>query len=270
MNPQEPQESLLPEALLELETLDIPIDLIDGPLLGDDPTPDLIESIKRLGILSPPLVQRVQPKKDLFFIVDGRRRLKAAKAAKLEVITVRVIPPGVSNPESYTLHANTTRRSNPLSEFKAIESLIAKGYTEKRIAEELRIKVPIIRKRMSFQKLNSDLMALFENGLISTSVAESASKLPQSYQEELLKVFERNEDKLTLEDITEAKRAKKQRESTSLSDMVFGDGESRKNEARAALSHLDSFLKLAGGLGFEVDSSSLDGLKRELSLVAQD
>lgn len=251
------QIALFPETAPDVVTENLPIGLIDGPLLGDDPGSDLVSSVKRVGILVPVIVQRIAKGKEAFYLVDGRRRLKAAKEAGLDIVPARILPEDVDNPEAFTLQANMTRRANPVSEYVAIRDLLAKGYSEKEIVKTLGIKSAVLAQRLLLAKLVPTLYDLLESGRIAVSVGEAAAKLPVSLQEKLLDIFAANDDRLTLKDVQEVKRVQRQEKTASLSDIIFGGGEKKKTDARAALSHLEAAEALLKSLGEEVDFESL-------------
>lgn len=253
------QIAIFPETAPEVVDENLPIALIGGPLIGDDPGADLVASVKRVGVLVPVIVQRVG--KEDYLLVDGRRRIKAAKAAGLEIVPARILPGDVENPEAFSLQTNLTRRPNPISEYVAIRDLLAKGHTEREIVRTLGIKSAVLAQRLLLGKLIPVFFDLLESGRIAVSVGEAAAKLPPSIQEKLIEVFASKGDRLTLKDVAEVKRVRREEKTASLSDLVFGGGEKRTVDARTALSHLDAAEVLLRALGEEVD---FDGLRSRL------
>jgi len=260
MKTQKPEpnlSSLFPETAPDVVSEDLPVGLIDGPLLGSDPSPDLVESIKTVGVLVPIIVQRLKAGAEVYYIVGGRRRLKAARAAGLQVIPCRVLPPDVENPEAFTLSENFSRSTNPVSEYVAILELIGRGYTRQQITKTLGVKASVLDQRLQLGRLVPTLLGLLETGKIKASVGEAAAKLPEAIQKELLKTFEKANDRLTLKDVAEAKRVRREKTSASLGDVLFGGGEKKRVDVQAALSHLDAAETLLKALGEEVDFESL-------------
>ncbi|MEQ1761578.1 MAG: ParB N-terminal domain-containing protein [Pyrinomonadaceae bacterium] len=255
--PEPTPAALFPETAPEVEAENLPIGLIECAMFGADPGADLVASVKRVGILVPVIVQRVAKGKEAFTLVDGRRRLKAAQDAGLDFIPARILPEDVDNPEAFTLQANMTRRANPVSEYVAIRDLIAKGYGEKEIVKTLGIKAAVLAQRLLLAKLIPTLYDLLESGLIGVSVGEAAAKLPVALQEGLLDVFAKD-DRLTLKDVSEAKRVRREEKTASLSDLIFGPGEKTKTDARAALSHLDAVQSLLESLGERTDADEVN------------
>lgn len=252
------QIALFPETAPDVVTENLPVGLIEGPLLGGDPGSDLIASVKRVGILVPVIVQQVGSRPGAtYVVVDGRRRLKAAKEAGLDVVPARILSGDVENPEAFTLQANMTRRANPVSEYVAIRDLLAKGYSEKEIVKTLGIKSAVLAQRLLLGNLVPTFYDLLETGRIAVSVGEAAAKLPVSVQEKLLDLFAANNDRLTLKDVQEAKRVRREESTASLSDVIFGEGEKRKTDARTALSHIDAAENLLRALGEEVDFENI-------------
>lgn len=250
---------MFPETAPEVETGDLPLAQVAGPLLGPDPASDLVESVKQVGILVPIIVQRVAEDAEAFYVVDGRRRLKAAKDAGLDTVPCRILPADVANPEAFTLQANLTRKANPVSEYVAIRDLVKRGFSERDIAKHLGIKAAVITQRLVLGNLVPTLYELLESGRIAVSVGEAAAKLPPSIQEQLLQVFADNDDRLTLKDVQEVKRVRRETNAAGLSDLLFGDGEKKRTDARTALSHLDAAEALLTSLGEKVDFAQLRG-----------
>ena len=249
--------TLFPESAPEMESTTVPLDHIDGPLLGPEPGSDLIASIKSLGILCPLLVQRIG-ESDRYYIVDGRRRLKAAKKAEFVEVPVRVVPFDLLNPETMTLQTNMTRKANPISEYAAIKSLLDKGYQEKDIAKTLGIKTGIIKARLLLGKLIPILFELMEAGHISTSVGEQAAKLPEVLQEKLVAIFAVN-DKLTWEDVAGLKRVKREEGVTTLSSAIFDVDQTKVQNINVAVSHLEAAKVLLEAAGLKVNLDTIIG-----------
>jgi ParB/RepB/Spo0J family partition protein len=263
----EVQASLIPESWPTIWSETIPIELIESLSAGADPNAELVNSIRRLGILTPIIVQKKDTSAEVYTVVDGRRRLKAALISKLAFVPCRVLDYRIENPEAFTIQSNLTRTSNPVSEFIAIRDLIAKGYSEKQIVSTLGIKSAIVTKRLSLGRLVSALFELLEAGRIAASVGEAASKLPVSLQADLIEVYLET-DKLTLADVACAKRIKNSAATSKLSSL-FGAEEKKRIDAKTSLSYLDALDDLTYSLGLDkVDSTCL---REKLStLIAED
>lgn len=255
MQPNIDQLNLFPPAPEEIKDLIRPVDSIGGELIGPEPGADLVESVRRLGVLQPILV-RMDKGSRPYAILDGRRRLKAAKRAGIEEVPIRVVPASYVHHETVTIQANTARRANPISEYVAIKSLLDKGFDEKQIAKELGIKAAVVKQRIGLSNLVEDLFGLLEGGLIATSVGEAVAKLPHALQDELLARYA-EKDSLTMDDVKAVKKAKAEKTETSLSDLLFDGGSSRSTDVQSALRHLEAAKELLAAHGIAVDLESL-------------
>lgn len=232
------------------------IDTIGGELVGPEPGSDLVESVRHQGLLQPILVKRVVGEGKPYEILDGRRRLKAAKMVGLTEVPIRVVPKEYVHTEVITLQANTARRPNPISEYLAIKSLQTKGFDEKRIAKELGIKAAVVKQRLGLGNLIPLILELVETGRIAVTVAEAVAKLPHPQQEELVTVFA-TEDKLTMDDVKKVKKVKVDEASSSLLGLLMGDDLTRRQDVDSAKRHLQSFEEIISRLGCEVDLTNL-------------
>lgn len=238
--------NLFPSTVPELVTEDLPVDLITATLIGPEPGADLIASVAAVGILVPILVQHHG--KAAYALVDGRRRLQAARAAGLTMIPARVIPKDILNPGAYTLQANLTRRANAVSEYLAICDLVKAGYTEAAIARTLGIATGLMARRLLLGKLLGPLFDLLAAGKIVPSVGEGAARLPLAAQERLLALYQER-GKLTMRDIAEVRRVDRAAAARSLSDVVFGSWDDIRRDAQTALTHLEAAHALCASLG---------------------
>ena len=246
--------SLFPETTCSLLDLTTPLDSLEGTTEGSDPDKAFVESVRHLGILVPLIVQEVSG--GAYKLVAGRRRLKAARLVGLDEVPIRVVPMGFANPETILLQENALRRANPVSEYRAIKSLIAKGYDQRQISKELGIAAAIIKQRLTFDRLNETLLDLAETGHIAASVALSAAKLPPATQETLVAKFQEN-DRLSGPDVAAAKKVVLGASTKGAFASLFKAEDKKKADAAAAVGHLDAAESLLKSLGLEVDLSTL-------------
>jgi ParB/RepB/Spo0J family partition protein len=255
MNAQEPK--LFPDESPTLEAQIILTSSIDGPILGAEPGADLIASIKSLGMLVPVIVQRIGDS-DRFYIVDGRRRLKAAKKIELEMIPAQIVSGDFDHPEIMTLQTNSARRSNPVSEFMAIRSLMEKGFDQKQIGKQLGIKPAVITQRLLLGSLNPVILELLEAGHISVTIGEAAAKLAPELQEKLIEVFSVN-DRLTYADVQGVKRVNRDESIKHLESLIFDPEEQKDTDLTAAISHLEAAKILLQKAGMTVNLDTVIG-----------
>lgn len=236
----------------------------DGGLPIYELIKDPVESIDNFGLLVPIIVRRSSSGE--MEIVDGRRRLKAVKKLGITEVPVRIIEEeDLHHPEAVTIQANTARKANPVSEYLAIKALVDRGFEEKEIARKLGVKAAVVTQRLTLANLNEDLFGLMESGHIAVGVGEAAAKLPAALQDQLVQRFQDAGDRLTLKDIQEVRRAQTQTATASLSDSLFGGGDKRREDTRAALSHLEAAEALLKAHGVQVD---LTPLRSELAKLA--
>src|SRR5579859_4603336 len=147
------QAALLPAARPEI--LSLLIDLADLPtddtIDSQPPERSLVESIVVFGIQQPITVMvKDDPTKSVqvveYVLIDGRRRVKAARAAGLTNIPARIVlgdigqtlTPGM---QALSVQLNTVRRDNPLADLRnlldLVDALTAAGIPEERIEKEL-------------------------------------------------------------------------------------------------------------------------------------
>jgi ParB-like chromosome segregation protein Spo0J len=211
--------------------IEIPLaNLPDKP--GLEPDAELKASVKRLGkVLSPITVQVDGPllnplsgfaSSDRMTVIDGNRRLKAARAAGLETIPAMVYQMDGSS-AAITLMMNAVRSDNPLHELASIESMIRFGADEKLIANATGMPVATIRKRLKLQALILPLRLGVDQGKIAVSVAERAATLPPALQAQLSATYAKN-GKLTAHDVADVKRVRKSDAAELLPASMFDFG----------------------------------------------
>jgi len=177
--------SLFPERPPELEAeeialQDLPADLA---LLGPPPDAALVASIRQCGVLQPVLLLRAGS--GALLVADGRRRVKAARAAGLETVPARVAPDDGSLNALLSLVTHGTRHDNPAAELDAIEQLLQTGASEQAIARETGLSRTTIQRRLRLRDLEPRLRDAYRLGRLATGVAEAVAKLPPPAQARL-------------------------------------------------------------------------------------
>jgi ParB/RepB/Spo0J family partition protein len=212
-NPVE-QIALLPDEPLKLSSDMMQLWLLDHEIVPE-PTKQLLDSIRRFGILQPILV-RERPEQEvgkdgtvLYNLVDGRRRLAACRELGINPIPVMIAETDLAIADVATLATNATRTSNPIAEYDAIERLIRKGATIKDISGATGMSQQTIKARQRLFGLEPTLLDAFRAGKVTVSVAEASAKLPKPIQKVLALLFF-TEQKLTMTDVHEARQARTQ------------------------------------------------------------
>ena len=177
----------------------------DDDLVGPPPDPSLVTSIRRLGVLQPVLLMRSP--EDVLTVVEGKRRVKASRAAGRVDIPAWVAAMDEMTPHALTLIAHATRRANPAADLEAIERLLAMGASERDITRETGLRIPTLRQRLRLLDLDPALREGLRRGVVSATVAEQAAKLPLSAQERLAAKLD-SEGTLTAEDVDRQRRVR--------------------------------------------------------------
>ncbi|MAZ86010.1 ParB/RepB/Spo0J family partition protein [Hoeflea alexandrii] len=107
----------------------------------------LAATIKAVGIIQPPVVSPEADGGNGFIIQAGHRRTRGAIAAELEEIEVIVTDPAADGGAMRSMVENIAREPlNPVDQWRAIERLVALGWTEEGIAAALSLSVRQIKK----------------------------------------------------------------------------------------------------------------------------
>lgn len=107
----------------------------------------LLATIKAVGIIQPPIVSQDAGGGNGFVIQAGHRRTRQAIAAELEEIEVIVTDAADDGGAMRSMVENIAREPlNPVDQWRAIERLVALGWTEDGIATALALSVRQIKK----------------------------------------------------------------------------------------------------------------------------
>ena len=134
----------------ETTVVDIPLERInaESPLtkgaLATSKYKTILGSIAELGVIEPLAVFRSPRRLGDYELLDGRLRLEALRKLRRETAPCMVS----TDDESFTFNRHITRLS-AVQEHNMIRAALAKGASEKRIAEVLRMDVRSIRVRAS-------------------------------------------------------------------------------------------------------------------------
>lgn len=212
------QMDLLPDELPEGEYATLPIDQLK---LGFGPEPEhgLIESIRRLGILQPVIVETRAPHPEDaewgWRVIDGRRRVLAAEMVAQEAVPCYVLPYGAVNPHVIQLASHALRSRNRAAEIDAIEALMRDGAGERDIAVATGLTVQEVRALLPLTTLSRTVRQALREGKVKASVAQEMVKLPASAQRRLEAKLT-GEGKLTGGDVKEQKLVRTQQAAAAL------------------------------------------------------
>jgi ParB/RepB/Spo0J family partition protein len=185
------------------------LELHDLPknLPGPPPTAAMIRNVKAVGVLQPITVELVDADKATYRVVDGRRRVMAAREAGLSRIHALVRQVTPVQRAAATIALNELRSENPLGELEAIRELHKKGYDEQQITEATGMRASRIRLRLALiERLNPEILKAAKAGKVGLRVAAAIAKLAPGTQAILANVLE-SEGKLTGDDVHQAKTA---------------------------------------------------------------
>ncbi|MGX7744032.1 ParB/RepB/Spo0J family partition protein [Rhodopseudomonas parapalustris] len=107
----------------------------------------LLATIKAVGVVQPPIIAPESGGGNGYIIDAGHRRVKQAIAAGLKEIDVIVVEAANDNGAMRSMVENLAREAlNPVDQWRAIERLVALGWTEEAIAVALALPVRQIKK----------------------------------------------------------------------------------------------------------------------------
>jgi ParB-like chromosome segregation protein Spo0J len=189
---------LFPQPMAEMEEQRIALYLVEeSPVKA---SAALRESMEKRGQLQPVILNAPGPSGGEYRIVDGRRRVAAARALGLTHIRAYMYDVNMIVESSLAVTANAVRGANPLSDLGAILHLAGAGYSEGDIARATGLAIGTIRKRRKLSRLHPDLLAGVKDGKIAVGVAERAAALPPVRQGDLAETFE-EAGRITGEDV---------------------------------------------------------------------
>jgi len=169
-----------------MEVQDVNVSKISG--VGDsNPDKGLLENIKSVGVRLPVLLS-VNGCAD-FVVIDGRRRVAAARDLGLETVPAIVMNEDTSPLLGVML--NIHRSPNPAYEVEKIKELIAAGLKQDEIAAAMNTNKTRLKRHFHLLNLCDEGLKRVEDGTLRLSAALSLSRLPVETQKKLLSENER-------------------------------------------------------------------------------
>lgn len=142
----------------------------------------LARAVAERGVIVPVVLKAKKNAAGLYPILDGRRRILASIQAGLEEVPAVFLDGGAE----ITLMLHATRQNNPISELKAVRSLMQQGMSESQIAQAGYMPIQRIRKLAKLNRLEPEIAARVEKGEVSPTVAfEIAAYLSRESQRKL-------------------------------------------------------------------------------------
>jgi len=154
----------------------IPISELEPPskdirtTMGEDELNDLVESIKRYGVLQPIGVRK---RYDKFEVVWGYRRVRAAIMAGLATIPALVIEADDAKSDFLKLHENVMREDmNPIDTARVLSRMIKEyGLSHGQVAKMLNRSDAWVSQHLRLLSAPKELVEAVEDGKMSFTVA---------------------------------------------------------------------------------------------------
>jgi ParB/RepB/Spo0J family partition protein len=185
----------------EIEEQNVALHLIpEAPVKA---SAELRQSMARRGQLQPVLLNMGDGSGSQFSVVDGRRRIAAARELGLTHVRAYVVAVDALVEASLAVTANAVRGANPVSDLLAIRELAAAGYSEREIAAATGLKLNVIRKRLKLARLDDAIFDGLVAGKVAVSVAERIASMPAAVQTDLVETLAET-GKITGDDVQAA------------------------------------------------------------------
>ncbi len=155
--------------------------------LGDDELAGLAQSIREAGVLQPLLVRRDG---DKLVVVDGERRLRAARLAGLDAVPVIIEDAALA--EGQVLHRQLVIDAqrvglSPMERAGAIQRLMqATDWTAREVAVKLGISPAQVSKLLALTVLPADVQDAVASGRMAMSAAYELARIADSHERERL------------------------------------------------------------------------------------
>lgn len=214
---------LLPTAPPFWKLKTVPLGLVHDAL-SPGPAPDaaFCASVATYGVLQPIIVRRADVG---YYVVAGRRRVAAARAAHFEEIPAFVLEAGQTSPHLLAIIENSQRSDNIYSDYTAIQVLLEEHETtEEEIAQATHLTIAQIRAKTVLRRLPLVLRMALGKGAISSSVALAVAKLAPDLQAECVALYVAN-GKLAAKEVHALRAALRSAQVAALPAALFADEE---------------------------------------------
>lgn len=237
----------------------------------EDSLIELSESIKRVGIICPLLVQK---KEDYYEIVAGERRWRASKIAGLKEIPVVIKNMDKQESLVTALVENIQRESlNPIEEAKAYKTLIKEFHLKQdEVAEQVGKSRTSVTNSMRLLKLDDRVQQMLIDDMLSMGHARALLAIEDKEQQFEIanRVFD---EKLSVRDIEKIvkilqkkeKEKPEKKEKEENNDYIYKDIEQKMTSAIGTKVHLNR--KAEGKGKIEIEYYSDDELDRIMQLI---
>lgn len=186
---------------------------------GDPVKKSFVESISKFGQLQP---IRVRETEEGYELIDGWRRLQAAKALNHKTIEAVIEKREATETQDQVLGlvANFNRSENFIGSARRIWAILDSGVDEKRLAAQSGMALPKVRQLRDMRKLRPELIEAAEAGNMSSWSAGMGARLNDEQQQFLVDQLEAN-GKVIKDDIEEARRVGRTQAAATLPESLF-------------------------------------------------
>jgi ParB family chromosome partitioning protein len=177
--------ALIPGAGLEVgtEVLELSVDsMAPNPnqprtVIGEDEIAELADSIRKVGVLQPIIVR---PHGQSYQIIAGERRWRAARAAGLEQVPVRVMASTETEAVSLALIENLQREDlNPIEEARGYRHLITEHkMTQAELADRVSKSRSAVTNTLRLLDLPEEIQAMLYHDQLSAGHARAMLAVP--------------------------------------------------------------------------------------------
>lgn len=231
---------------------------------------ELAESIKKYGVLQPLLVQK---KGDLYEIIAGERRWRAAKLAGLKEVPVVIREYNAQQTMEIALIENVQREDlNPIEEAMAYQRLMQEfNLKQEEIAERVSKNRTTITNSMRLLKLHPDVQQLLMEGQISSGHARTLLGLENAEQQvELAKKIVAahlsvREAEKAVKQLSKTAKPKKTKEVDQALELAFQEIEERLKSVMGTKVNINRKDKSKGRV--EIEYYSEEELERIVELI---
>lgn len=178
---------LRPEAPLRSALAVVPV--VD---IRQDQTPApgwLYDDIKHNGIMEPVVLADMGD--DGYEVIEGRKRVAAARALGLEKIPANVYDHDDIRPwkAARAVALNELRAANPVTNFESVTSMAFAGIKEEQISRATGLTLPTVRAILSLTSVHTDIVAAFTAGKVKFSVLRLVGRTARQSQLRLLGIL---------------------------------------------------------------------------------
>ena len=207
--------------IVEYKLADLPP---DDQIIGPAPSPQMIESVKQMGIIVPIIISKVMNgRKSKHKLSDGGRRIKAARAAGLTTIPARMCNLNEMGTAALGLMINAQRSVNQVQDYYRIKALSAEGYSDRMIEAFTGMNNATIASTMLMDKLKSEIIEGYAQGRVAKGAINELIMLPVEQQDDAIAEL-RATGRLTAKTVHAMRQVNVASAVSTLPDDIFGSG----------------------------------------------